>query len=226
MDKKLDGFSAPKLRLVLASTIVVIGLISAGGFYYVRDWMTAFAKKVEQANAQAAVSNNDISRLQKLQADFQNDQVAITRASMIVADSDSYQYQDQIINDITNYGKEAGIDIRGFSFTSDSAGGASSSGSAAPAASGSTDPTAAAIAAEGLKIVTVSVSMGGAVPYKSIMHFIHLLENNLTKMQITNLTMSKDTASNKVIVNPIDIQIYTKPETKAVSTESTTGAMQ
>lgn len=202
MEKQLKSLSPTNLRIVLIATIVLLVLVIGAGFWLFRTQMVSYAESVSKAAAEANVSANDVQNLQKLETELKDDQVAINRTKSIVADSESYQYQNQIIQDLTRYAKAAGVTITGYVFTSDGA--APGGAVAAPVANNGGAPA-------GLKTTSVSITPKSPVNYKSFMQFIHSIELNLTKMQLTGISLSKSPdGAEMVAVNPLTIEVYTK----------------
>jgi hypothetical protein len=181
--------------------VLLLGLC-VGGFWFFRSQLVSYAEQVQADNAAAKSSNDDIARLQKMKKDLEDNQVAVTRAKNIVADSQQYQYQDQIINDIQAYAKSSKISITGFVFNSETA---------KPTA-GTSTPTAVQPATPvGLKSISVSITVKTPVNYQSVLRFIHSLELNLTKMQLTGVSLTK-VADNTtdVNINPLTVEVYTR----------------
>jgi len=204
IEKQTKALTPAKLRIVLLGLIVVTLIGSGFGFWLFRNQMTTYAESVNEDARSATVSSNDITMLQSLQAQLEENSVAVTRAKNIVADSKSYQYQNQIISDINTYAKAAGVGIAGYGFNSEGSGAAAASGTAAPAA-----PLPAA--PSGLKTTSVSVTITNPVSYRAIIRFIHSIELNLTKMQLSGVTLTKsDTNSDEVTVGPLTIEVYVR----------------
>jgi hypothetical protein len=159
---------------------------------------------VKADSAAATVSTNDITRLQQLQNKLEIESVAVTRAKSIVSDSQFYAYQNQIITDITAYAKSAGLKITNFTFTTDSVQGAKAGAATTPQTS--TAPTPA-----GLKSLTATIAIQSPANYQAVMRFIHSVEANLTKMQLTGISITKSAKnSTEVSVNPFTIEVYTR----------------
>lgn len=194
---QIKGMTAPNLRLILVASILLLIVLASGIFFAFRQNLLDYSAQVNQDNVAADVSTDEINRLKKLQVELQNDTVAVTRAKKIVSDSTSYQYQNQIINDITTYANAAGISITGFSFSSD-------------LSTGDSTATTLPLTTPGLKSTEATISVKSPVSYQAIMDFIHAIEINLTKMQVTGVSLSKSTSSSKIVVNPISIKVYTR----------------
>jgi len=209
LKKQAASLTAPKLRIVLISLIVLILAVCIAGFWYFRSQLVAYAEQVQSDNAIAAQSNDDIANLQNIEKQLKDETVAVTRAKNIVADSQYYQYQNQIISDINKYAKNSGVTITGFTFSdSSTAGGGASLG--AGAAVGASPTTTTPIPA-GLKSITALITIKTPATYTAIMKFTHAIELNLTKMQLSGISMTGSTTNpNEVTVSPITIEVYTR----------------
>lgn len=200
--KTLRGLTATKLRLVLIASMLLLIILTTLAFLSFRQLLIDYSAEVNGDNLAANASSDEIARLEKLKGELENDRVAVTRAQKIVADSKSYQYQNQILSDITTYANSAGVTINGFAFNS-------SDSSSTPGATPTPLPTAQAVSTT-LKSTEATISVESPTSYKSIMNFIYAIEQNLTRMQVTGVSIAKDPETNKVIVNPINIKVYTR----------------
>jgi len=200
-EKKNKGITPTSLRLILSITIVLMVAVSAVGFWFFRNALASYAADVDKAAKEATASSSDIANLQQLQKQLEQDSVAVNRAKNIVADSKSYQYQNQIISDLNTYAKASGVTISGYNFTTDTP----TSGGSAAATPASPQPLTPA----GLKSTSVSVTVKTPVDYKAIMKFIHSIEINLTKMQLTGISLTRAADNgNQVTTNPLTIEVY------------------
>lgn len=197
LKKQVNSMTATKLRVILICCIMLLFVLSAAVFWFFRTQLEAYASQVQTDTAAATISTKDVARLQELQRKLQEDKIAVTRAKNIVADSKYYQYQDQIISDITTYARNAGVTITSFTFNTDTAG---SVGAVGGAPTQSLPPT-------GLKTTTASIAIKFPVSYINIMNFVHSIEINLTKMQLSGISISR-TAGGNVQINPITIEVY------------------
>ncbi|MEO5499530.1 MAG: hypothetical protein ABIR46_03455, partial [Candidatus Saccharimonadales bacterium] len=98
--------------------------------------------------------------------------------------------QDQIVQDIGSYASNAGLTVLGYDFIS-------------PVAAQTTGKTAKPTAASGVKTVVATVSLKSPVPYDRYLKFLRLIEQNLTKMQVTQLDISNDLKTPGSISSPI-----------------------
>lgn len=188
---KRRGFTATTLRLTLSLSLLLITLLAIGGFYMTNGWLKSFATEVSHASADAQASHTTITTLQQLQERLADNREVIQRASNIVAESQSYQYQDEIIRDINNYASAAGVGITNYNFDTQASPNQGQSGAeSAPAPEATPTPTPAAPA--GINSTHVSISLQNPVNYDNLLRFFHSIEQNLTKMQVTNISLAKD----------------------------------
>lgn len=192
---KHRGLTATKLRATLALSLLLITLVTSGGFYVVNRWLRSFATDVSHATADATASHTTISTLQQLQERLAANREVIQRANSIVAESQSYQYQDEIIQDLNNYASTAGISITNFNFetqgTADQQDTTSTQGITPPS---------------GINSTLVSVTIQSPVNYDSLLRFFYSIEQNLTKMQITNISLTK--SEGEVASDDLTIEVY------------------
>jgi hypothetical protein len=149
----------------------------------------------------ADASQSNIQTLQKIQKELASQKDVIARAGDIVADSQSYQYQNQIIGDLNDYARKAGINITNIDFVA-------AAPTTAPSAGATTTPTV--IAPAGVKSTSVSITLQNPVPYDSMLHFIYSIEQNLTKMQISKVGLAKGSTGSAVASEVLTIQVYIK----------------
>lgn len=201
--KAMNKMTASRLRLVLMGSIVLLALLIGFGFYSAQSFLHNFAVTVSHAQEDANASESDISTLQKLEDKLAEDELVIERTKKIVADSKAYEYQDQIIADLNAYAAKSGVAITGFTFTDSNA---APSSAASPEATG----TAAEPAIPGLKSTSVSVQLATPTKYDRLMRFVGHIEQNLTKMQLASLTLSKGQAKDEVTTSELVIGVYVK----------------
>lgn len=210
MSKKFT-LTATNLRIILAVSLVVITAIGAGGFALAYNWLDGFAADASTVASQAAASESELQELSQTEKMLKTQHHAVERASKIAAESKSYQYQDQIINDLNDFARKAGITISDITFADDNAkGGSSSSSSSSASSSGKTGTSLPAIA--GLKATTASVTVKNPVEYRKLLTFMYLVEQSLTKMRIANVDLSRSTAQGQapdsITSNTLTIEVY------------------
>lgn len=206
MLKGQSGLTAAKLRIVLAASMILILVLAAVSFWFFRNQLEGYATEVRKANSDASVSEKNVSKLKELEKDLEDNVVAIARAEKIVGDSRFYQYQNQIIDDLNAYAKAAGIFIESYSFLETGTPGAAGASTAPTTPAGSDGPPPA-----GLKTTGVSITLKSPIDYAALMRFVHSIETNLTKMQLTGVSITRtEYKSQDVSTNPLNIEVYTR----------------
>ena len=217
------SIDAVKLRLVLLVAMVLIVVVSIGVFQFAYSQLKNTAKDVSAKAAEAAASQNEIERLQQVQRKLEENKDIANKVAGIVAESKSYKYQNQIVNDLNDFANRSGIKITGIDFTqqdsaSQASGSSSSEGAGAATASpeagaadlsggsGATaDPSAAPTSS--LKTITATITIESPLNYTSFLRFINSIEQNLTKMQIQNLSL---VSSDGLSSESLTIEVYTR----------------
>ena len=203
IEKTINGMTAVQLRMVLVGTIAAILILGGVGFYFIQSRLHDFAVSVSHANEDAETSVNDISILQGVQKKLADNQGNVERTKKIVADSKAYTYQDQIISDLNAYAARAGIAIASYTFN----GGGATTTTPSTAASG-TVGAAAQPTIPGLKSTTVSITLKPPTKYENLLNFVHSVEQNLTKMQISGISLTKAQSPTEVSTNALSIEVY------------------
>lgn len=206
MSKKFT-LTATNLRIILAVSLVVITAIGAGGFTLAYNWLDGFAADASTVASHAAASESELQELSQTEKMLKTQHHAVERASKIAAESKSYQYQDQIINDLNDFARKAGITIADITFADNNAKGSSSSSSSSSSKTGTSLPAIA-----GLKATTASVTVKNPVEYRKLLTFMYLVEQSLTKMRIANVDLSRSTAQGQppdsITSNTLTIEVY------------------
>lgn len=196
---------AVTMRIVLALVLVVIlgGMI--GGFYVAYTMLQTTAAEVAKTQTEAQKLDAKVQNLAQLEKQLEKYKDSVAKAQQIVADSQSYQYQNQIITDITYYAVQAGVTVSGFTFSGNTASAGSGSSKAA-----STTLNTAPQSSAGPKSIMVSVQLGEKVGYMELLRFMHLIEQNLTRMQIANVNLSKSDEPGKVSSQALNVEVYVR----------------
>jgi Sec-independent protein translocase protein TatA len=204
---KTSTLTPVKLRLMLSISLFLIVCIAAVLFYFAQSKLRAEATSISHTVVDAKASQNNLQTLQKIQSELQKYNETVGKANSIVAASQSYQYQDQIITDLKDYATAAGITIVNLDFSTTKTGTATpttpATGTATPA------PTAPAAPA-GVKSITVSATLANPVDYMSMLRFLNSIEQNLTKMQVSKISLSKSDKGNAVTSDILTIEVYVR----------------
>lgn len=199
---KTKKLNATTLRLILGVSLFAIAALAIVGFSYAKTYLEGVAVDTSHIVVDASASQDSLQTLQKVQKELESNKDVIARTQSIVAESQSYQYQDQIINDLNTYAAQAGLSITNLDFATTS--GASAAPTPAPGAA------AAVPAAGGLKSTSVTVTLSSPVDYTKLLSFIQSVEQNLTKMQISRVSLSKGADSGTVTSDALAIEVYIK----------------
>lgn len=197
--------NATLARILLSLALVLILLVMTAGFYMAYSFMKDSAQQVAGVQADAKAADKKLQDVRSLSSKLEKYQDSVKKAEKIVAESTSYQYQNQIINDITAYARQAGVGISSFTFQDDStaSGGKSSSSTASktPATPSSPSPS-------GAKSTSVSIQMDKHLNYVRFLQFLHLLEQNLTRIQVANISLAKGENPQEVESQALKLELY------------------
>ncbi|MDN5275002.1 MAG: exported protein of unknown function [Candidatus Saccharibacteria bacterium] len=193
---KLGALTATRLRIILAVSLLLIEVLGSLFVTNADRILKSYAAEVSQVRADANASQNNVQTLRKIQQELLANKDAIARTNGIVADSQSYQYQDQIITDLNDYAKRANITLTNLDFLA-----TAPSGTTTPA------PTGGTTAVAGVKTTSVSVTIKNPVEYDRLLRFIKSIEENLTKMQISSIGLAKDSGGG-VTSQVLTIEVY------------------
>lgn len=204
-----NAMTATRLRLLLIIGMVVLAVASSAAFYFIQQRLAAYANEISMLNATAKSGNSDLQTLRSLDARLDEERDAITKARSIVADSQQYLYQDQIVTDIARIAGDSGVVVTQFDFSGGTTGGTATP--TTPQPSDTTAPGSSATGTSSLKSETVNVTIKSPVSYNSLMNFIKAIETNPTKMQIATISMTADAANpSQVSPQSFTIKVYVR----------------
>lgn len=197
------GLTASSARIVLALFLLIILAAMVAGSYFAYSFLSTTSKEVADMQTEASAVDMKIQNLLKLKDQLEKNPVATKKAEQIVADSKSYQYQNQIVNDLSIYAGKANVLIQSFTFQDGSTSAKSSSSSSQTNAK---KPTSVS----GVKSITVSIQLGDKVPYNNLLHFLYLVENNVTRMQISGVSISRGEQRGEVSAQSLELGVYVR----------------
>jgi hypothetical protein len=198
---------AVTMRIVFALSLVLILVGMGVVVYFGYTMLQGTAEEVSKVQTEAKAVDAKVQNLARLEKEMEKYKDSVAKAQQLVAETRQYQYQNQIINDLTTYASQSGVGIAGFTFASGSAGSKSSSGSSSTSgASGSTGASTGA----GPKSIKVSVRLNEKTDYMALLRFMHLIEQNLTRMQIASVSMSKAEGAGQVNTQTLDVEVYVR----------------
>jgi hypothetical protein len=188
------------LRLILSISLFVVTGIGGIAFSFINESLTNVAVDVSHKVIDASASQNNLQTLQSVQRQLEDKKDVVERTRSIVADSQSYQYQNQIITDLSDYAKRSSIEITNLDFSS-----ATQSSATPKTPSALTVPIP-----NGVKSTSVSVTLKNPVNYDNLLRFIYAIEQNLTKMQVSKVGLSKDSTGNGITSDLLTIEVYVR----------------
>lgn len=158
---------------------------------FTHQQLVSYVQEVDRLKIDSEINQQSIENAQKLRRALTENSDSVTRAAAIVADTKYYQYQDQIVQDVSSYASVAGLTVLGFDFT----------------ATGKSQ----SVNVKGLKTVVANVSLKSPVEYTKYLQFLKLIEKNLTKMQVTQLEIGND-LKNATTINSqlITLEVYVR----------------
>lgn len=198
---------AVTMRIVFALSLVLI-LVGMGGIvYFGYTMLQGTAEEVSKIQTEAKAVDAKVQNLARLEKEMEKYKDSVAKAQQLVAETQQYQYQNQIINDLTAYANKSGVGIAGFTFTSGSAGAKSNSGSSGTSG---TNNSSGSNSAAGPKSMKVSVRLNEKTDYMALLRFMHLIEQNLTRMQIASVSMSKTEGTGQVNTQTLEVEVYVR----------------
>ena len=196
---------AVTMRIVFALSLVLILVGMGGVVYFGYTMLQGTAEEVSKIQTEAKAVDAKVQNLARLEKEMEKYKDSVAKAQQLVAETQQYQYQNQIINDLTAYANKSGVGIAGFTFTSGSAGAKSNSGSSGTSG---TNNSSGSNSAAGPKSMKVSVRLNEKTDYMALLRFMHLIEQNLTRMQIASVSMSKTEGTGQVNTQTLEVEVY------------------
>jgi|EndMetStandDraft_5_1072996.scaffolds.fasta_scaffold163344_2 hypothetical protein len=210
---KLKNMTPVKLRIVLALSLIILSVLGVGLFAFGYGQLKQFVVAAQDTATKAQASQSSVQDLVATKKFLESNADTVNRANQLAAESKSYVYQDQVISDINKYASEAGLVITNIAFATPTtaAVGGSASGTTSTPATGSATPTTAAPA--GVKSMTANVTVQNPTNYLAMLNFIHLIEQSLFRMQISQVGISATSDNNnpnQVSSDILTIEVYVR----------------
>ena len=201
--------TAKRLRMILFASMIGVIVLGIGGFVFAHKQLNDYALAISKLNADAATGDQNIQTLRKLETVLAERQDAVAKADSIVADQATFA--DQAINDINRIASQSGVTLSSFEFVESGATGTPAA-TAAPAPTAATPttttpPTTAAPA--GVTQKSISITLESPLNYTNLLKFIQGIETNRLRMQISNVSLTKDEGSD-VATQPFTIKVNVK----------------
>jgi len=213
------NMSAALLEKLLLVLIVLILAVTIGIYYFLFGFVKSQADTAAESVAKAESSQKDLDDLNKSYKWLQANPETVDKTSKIVAQASSYQYQDQVINDIESYANQSGLNVISYRFSELSGTGAAASSSSAAPASSSAAPSAAAGAAtpataaapSGLTQASIDIGLDTGISYRKLLQFIKRIEQSVTRLQINSIDISSVSGAEnkKGVPDPVSVSTFT-----------------
>lgn len=188
--------TASRLRYILIALVIIMAVGFGAGAWWLQKMLAERVTETDHAKIDAEVAQLEIEKLRQLKQRLTEQKDTVERTRLIAASADQYQYQNQIITDITTYASRHNIGISSFNFTE--------SETKKPAAGGQSAPQATTK-------TPFSVTLRGPIDFNKFMQFLRDIESNLTKIQVNSLTLSPDAKNPGAITNPtLSLEVYIK----------------
>lgn len=167
----------------LYALIVLLMAVIGFGVYTTHQKLSAYVIEVDHLKIDSELNQQGLENARNLRRALDENKDSAARAAAIVADTKYYEYQDQIVQDISSYASAANLTVLGFDFSTSGKGSTTS--------------------IKGIKTVVATISLKSPVRYTDYLRFLKLIERNLTKMQVTQLDISNDLKEAGTISSPV-----------------------
>lgn len=175
----------------LYGLIVLLVVAIATGSYFIHKQLSSYVVQVDHLKIDSEMNEQSIVNAGKLRLALEQNKDSVDRAAAIVADTKYYEYQDQIVQDITAYARASNLTVLGFDFSKAASNKAS--------------------AIKGVKTTVANIKLKSPVPYSNYLQFLKLIERNLTKMQVAQLDITNDLKTPGAVSSPIiTLEVYVK----------------
>ena len=189
-----------QLRLILSIILLLLVGLGAGMFMVGSDKLKKHSLSAQEIATKSEASRSSLQNLIVIKKTLAEKSDIVDRANQLVAESQRYQYQDQIITDINQFAANAGLTITNISFDDTKV--VATTPAATPASDG-TAPTAPS----GIKSMAATITIKNPVSYSSMLNFIHSIEQSLFRMQISKVSLSQ--ASGEEVKNGVSSDAFT-----------------
>lgn len=186
---KVKKMPATQTRNILATTLVIVIIGAAVGFYFGLQIIKSYALDVSHAVADSHASGTNVQDLSLLKQQLADGQGLVEKANELFATPATYQ--TQALKDITKYANESGISI-----------------SSIDSAKSADQTTGAAATPDYSEVITIQ----SPVSYAKFVQFLDAIEGNLPKMQITGIAIGRPTipSGDQITTDKITVTVSTR----------------
>ena len=187
-------------RIVLSLLLLIILSAMVGLVIFAYSFLSKTSEEVGKMQTEAIAVDAKIQSLLASKSQLDRNSDTVKKAKNIVSESKLYQYQNQIIQDLNTYADRAGIPIKAFSFQNEP------TTSAKTATSSKQTPASPA----GVKSTFVSIQLGDHIDYTKFLHFLSLIEKNVTRMQLLGVSISRGANNHEISIQSLEVKVYTR----------------
>ena len=187
-------------RIVLSLLLLIILSAMVGLVIFAYSFLSKTSEEVGKMQTEAIAVDAKIQSLLASKSQLDRNSDTVKKAKNIVSESKLYQYQNQIIKDLNTYADRAGIPIKAFSFQNEPT---TSAKTAKSSKRTSTSPA-------GVKSTFVSIQLGDHIDYTKFLHFLSLIEKNVTRMQLSGVSISRGANNHEISIQSLEVKVYTR----------------
>ena len=187
-------------RIVLSLLLLIILSAMVGLVIFAYSFLSKTSEEVGKMQTEAIAVDAKIQSLLASKSQLDRNSDTVKKAKNIVSESKLYQYQNQIIKDLNTYADRAGIPIKAFSFQNEPT---TSAKTAKSSKQTSTSPA-------GVKSTFVSIQLGDHIDYTKFLHFLSLIEKNVTRMQLSGVSISRGANNHEISIQSLEVKVYTR----------------
>lgn len=187
-------------RIILSLLLLIILSAMVGLVIFAYSFLSKTSEEVGKMQTEAIAVDAKIQSLLASKSQLDRNSDTVKKAKNIVSESKLYQYQNQIIQDLNTYADRAGIPIKAFSFQNEPT---TSAKTAKSSKRTSTSPA-------GVKSTFVSIQLGDLIDYTKFLHFLSLIEKNVTRMQLLGVSISRGANNHEISIQSLEVKVYTR----------------
>ncbi len=202
MKLKTPAFSAITVQYLLIAQCLIL----VGGIVFIsikaNEVLSAKATEVDHVHSDAELAQQELVGLKSLQSNLKENADVVAKTNEIVSIAKQYKFQDQVIKELSAYAQKSGVEIIGYDF-------GSTPGSkviATPTQGAAPAPTTNANVPPKTKVV---VRLRNDISYNNFLKFLMSIEQNLTKMQLTGITLQPIDKNPSNVQGPvIELEVF------------------
>ena len=187
-------------RIILSLLLLIILSAMVGLVIFAYSFLSKTSEEVGKMQTEATAVDAKIQSLLASKSQLDRNSDTVKKAKNIVSESKLYQYQNQIIQDLNTYADRAGIPIKSFSFQNEPT---TSAKTATSSKQTSTSPA-------GVKSTFVSIQLGDHIDYTKFLHFLSLIEKNVTRKQLSGVSISRGANNHEISIQSLEVKVYTR----------------